>query len=73
MPDAVSAAAGPRPEPLTPQVSRGALENLRARLRATRWPDAPEDAGLISVTSARWSRLTARFLSVAMTWGPFPA
>ena len=35
----------PRPEPFTPQTGPAALEDLRARLRATRWPDAPEDAG----------------------------
>src|SRR5919106_3609312 len=40
MPDASS-----RPVPFTPQTAPGALEDLRARLRATRWPDAPEDAG----------------------------
>jgi len=40
MPDAL-----PRPEPFTPQTAPAALEDLRARLRATRWPDTPEDAG----------------------------
>ncbi|MET0789860.1 MAG: epoxide hydrolase family protein [Cellulomonas sp.] len=35
----------PRPEPFTLQTAPGALDDLRARLRATRWPDAPEDAG----------------------------
>lgn len=34
-----------RPEPFTARASSAALEDLRARLRATRWPDAPEDAG----------------------------
>src|SRR5690242_6435032 len=45
VPDASSPAAGPRPEPFVPQTAPAALEDLRARLRATRWPDAPEDAG----------------------------
>jgi hypothetical protein len=40
MPDAAG-----RPEPFTPQTAPAALEDLRARLRATRWPDTPEDAG----------------------------
>src|SRR6478609_4859829 len=40
MPDAAG-----RPEPFTPQTAPAAIEDLRARLRATRWPDAPEDAG----------------------------
>src|ERR1700684_3787943 len=35
----------PRPEPFTPKADPAALEDLRARLRGTRWPDAPEDAG----------------------------
>lgn len=35
----------PRPEPFTLRTAPGALEDLRARLRATRWPDAPEGAG----------------------------
>ena len=36
--------ASPRPQPFTPRVDPAALEDLRARLRATRWPDVPEDA-----------------------------
>lgn len=34
-----------RPEPFAPKASAAALDDLRARLHATRWPDAPEDAG----------------------------
>jgi hypothetical protein len=41
MPDAPSSAA----EPFIPQADAAALEDLRGRLRATRWPDAPEEAG----------------------------
>ncbi|MFE6489200.1 epoxide hydrolase N-terminal domain-containing protein, partial [Streptomyces sp. NPDC057757] len=37
--------ASPRLEPFIPQTEPAALEDLRTRLRATRWPDAPEDAG----------------------------
>ncbi|WP_236794438.1 epoxide hydrolase family protein [Amycolatopsis sp. GM8] len=33
------------PEPYRPRADPAALEDLRARLRATRWPDTPEDAG----------------------------
>jgi pimeloyl-ACP methyl ester carboxylesterase len=40
MPDAL-----PRSEPFAPQTDPAALDDLYARLRATRWPDAPEDAG----------------------------
>ncbi|MEU3065122.1 epoxide hydrolase [Streptomyces subrutilus] len=35
----------PRPEPFSASATPAALDDLRARLRATRWPDAPEDAG----------------------------
>ena len=31
--------AAPRPGPFTPQTTAAALEDLRARLHATRWPD----------------------------------
>ena len=40
MPDVPS-----HPERFTPQTAPTTIEDLRARLRATRWPDAPEDAG----------------------------
>jgi hypothetical protein len=32
-------------EPFRVRAGVGEIEDLRARLRATRWPDAPEDAG----------------------------
>lgn len=34
----------PVPEPFTPRASTADLADLRARLRATRWPDCPDDA-----------------------------
>ena len=37
--------APPRPEPFTAHTDPAALDELRTRLRATRWPDAPQDAG----------------------------
>ncbi len=40
MPDALSG-----PQRFHPRADPDALEDLPARLRATRWPDAPEDAG----------------------------
>ncbi|MFE2109497.1 epoxide hydrolase family protein [Kitasatospora sp. NPDC059463] len=33
------------PEPFSPRATPAELNDLRARLRATRWPDAPQDAG----------------------------
>jgi pimeloyl-ACP methyl ester carboxylesterase len=35
----------PRPEPFTERAAPADLDDLRARLRGTRWPDAPRDAG----------------------------
>ncbi|MGI5191317.1 epoxide hydrolase family protein [Promicromonospora sp. CA-289599] len=40
MPDTPAA-----PEPFVSRTAPEAIEDLRARLRATRWPDAPEDVG----------------------------
>ncbi|MFB7267919.1 epoxide hydrolase family protein [Streptomyces nojiriensis] len=40
MPDALTS-----PQPFTQRTDPAAIEDLRARLRGTRWPDAPEDAG----------------------------
>ena len=37
--------AAPRSEPFAPRATPELLADLGARLRATRWPDAPEDAG----------------------------
>jgi pimeloyl-ACP methyl ester carboxylesterase len=37
--------APPHAEPFSPQTPPEALDDLRGRLLATRWPDAPEDAG----------------------------
>ena len=36
--------APPGPEPFAPQTAPAALEDLRVRLRATCWPDVPEEA-----------------------------
>ncbi|MFJ2397948.1 epoxide hydrolase family protein [Streptomyces sp. NPDC087843] len=46
----------PRLEPLTPQTEPAALEDLRTRLRTTRWPDAPEDAGWTLGTDVAYLR-----------------
>ncbi|WP_405798458.1 epoxide hydrolase family protein [Streptomyces sp. NBC_01506] len=37
--------APPHPEPFTARTDPDVLEDLRARLRATRWPDVPQGAG----------------------------
>jgi pimeloyl-ACP methyl ester carboxylesterase len=36
---------GSQPARFSPRTAPAALDELRARLRGTRWPDAPEDAG----------------------------
>ena len=37
--------SSPRVESFTPRTDPAAIEDLRTRLRATRWPDVPESAG----------------------------
>jgi pimeloyl-ACP methyl ester carboxylesterase len=37
--------AQPSPEPFNPQATPAELDDLRTRLRATRWPDAPPETG----------------------------
>src|ERR1039457_6562842 len=68
MPDAPSPVAGPRPEPFTPQTDPAALENLRARLRATRWPDAPEDAGWSLGTDLAYLRELVTYCAHGFNW-----
>jgi hypothetical protein len=43
--------APPRPEPFTARTAPAVLADLRARPRATRWPDAPEDTGAPAFTA----------------------
>ncbi|NIZ92966.1 epoxide hydrolase family protein [Kineococcus rubinsiae] len=43
-------------EPFTERTSPAALADLRSRLRATRWPDAPEDAGWSAGTDLSYLR-----------------
>lgn len=45
-----------RPESYVATTTAAALEDLRARLRATRWPDAPEDAGWALGTDVAYLR-----------------
>src|ERR1039458_10314132 len=68
MPDAPSPVAGPRPEPFTPQTDPAALEDLRARLRATRWPDTPEDAGWARSTALAYLRELVAYWADGFDW-----
>jgi pimeloyl-ACP methyl ester carboxylesterase len=58
----------PRPEPFTPQADPAALEDLRARLRATRWPDAPEDAGWSLGTDLGYLRELVAYWADGFDW-----
>jgi pimeloyl-ACP methyl ester carboxylesterase len=58
----------PRPEPFTAQTAPGVLEDLRARLRATRWPDAPEDAGWSLGTDLGYLRELVAYWADEFDW-----
>src|SRR5581483_2711950 len=57
-----------RPEPFTPRTAPAALEDLRARLRATRWPDAPEDAGWSLGTDFAYLRELVAYWADGFDW-----
>lgn len=57
-----------RPEPFTPQTSPVALEDLRARLRATRWPDVPQDAGWSMGTDVDYLRDLVAYWADGFDW-----
>src|SRR5580704_8017370 len=58
----------PRPEPFSPTADPTALEDLRARLRATRWPDAPEDAGWSLGTDLGYLRQLVAYWASEFDW-----
>ncbi|MFJ3175865.1 epoxide hydrolase family protein [Streptomyces roseus] len=60
--------ASPRPEPFTPRTDPAALEDLRARLRGTRWPDAPEDAGWSFGTDLGYLRELIAYWADGFDW-----
>ena len=60
--------AWPRPEPFAPRADPAVLEDLRARLRATRWPDAPEDAGWSLGTDLDYLRELAAYWADEFDW-----
>src|SRR3954447_1837042 len=57
-----------RPEPFAPQTDPAAIEDLRARLRATRWPDAPEDAGWSMGTDLAYLRELVAYWADGFDW-----
>ncbi|MFD9888167.1 epoxide hydrolase family protein [Amycolatopsis sp. NPDC059027] len=58
----------PRAEPFVPRTAPAVLEDLRARLRATRWPDAPEDAGWSMGTDLGYLRELVAYWADEFDW-----
>ncbi|QQC87465.1 epoxide hydrolase family protein [Streptomyces alfalfae] len=57
-----------RPEPFAPRAEPAVLEDLRARLRATRWPDTPEDAGWSLGADVAYLRELADYWADGFDW-----
>jgi pimeloyl-ACP methyl ester carboxylesterase len=66
--DALPLETPPHPEPFVAPASAAALEDLRARLRATRWPDAPEDAGWSLGTDLDYLRELVAYWADEFDW-----
>ncbi len=60
--------AAPRPVPFSLRTDPAALDDLRARLRATRWPDAPEDAGWSLGTDVDYLRELVAYWADGFDW-----
>ncbi|WP_067456355.1 epoxide hydrolase family protein [Actinomadura macra] len=58
----------PRLDPFTSETKPAALDDLRARLRATRWPDAPEDAGWSLGTDLAYLRELVTYWADGFDW-----
>jgi len=58
----------PGPEPFTLQTAPAALEDLRARLRATRWPDIPDEAGWSLGTDVAYLRELVAYWADGFDW-----
>nr|AGU09825.1 Epoxide hydrolase N terminus [uncultured organism] len=56
------------PQPFTTRATPAALDDLRARLRATRWPDAPEDAGWTLGTDVAYLRELVEYWAEEFDW-----
>ncbi len=55
-------------DPFAPQTEPAVLEDLRTRLRATRWPDAPEDAGWSAGTDVAYLRELVAYWADGFDW-----
>jgi pimeloyl-ACP methyl ester carboxylesterase len=60
--------APPRAEPFTPDTDPAALDDLRTRLRSTRWPDAPQDAGWSLGTDIDYLRELVTYWADEFDW-----
>lgn len=60
--------ARPQPEPFSLQTAPGALADLRARLHATRWPDAPAAAGWSLGTDLDYLRELISYWADGFDW-----
>jgi pimeloyl-ACP methyl ester carboxylesterase len=60
--------APPHLEPFTSQTTTAELEDLRARLRATRWPDAPTDTGWSLGTDLDYLRELVSYWADEFDW-----
>jgi pimeloyl-ACP methyl ester carboxylesterase len=58
----------PTVEPFTPSTPPAALDDLRTRLLATRWPDAPEDAGWALGTDLDYLRELVAYWADGFDW-----
>lgn len=56
------------PQPFAPQASPEAIEDLRARLRATRWPDSPADVGWSLGTDLDYLRELVAYWADGFDW-----
>ncbi|MGY4858717.1 epoxide hydrolase family protein [Cryobacterium sp. AP23] len=60
--------AADSPEPFIATTSAAELDDLRARLRATRWPDAPADAGWSLGTDVAYLRELVDYWAEEFDW-----
>ncbi|WP_104164555.1 epoxide hydrolase family protein [Cryobacterium sp. N22] len=57
-----------QPEPFAPVTARAVIDDLRSRLRATRWPDAPADAGWSLGTDVAYLRELVAYWADGFDW-----
>ncbi|PZF81688.1 epoxide hydrolase family protein [Jiangella anatolica] len=57
-----------QPQPFAPRATAAELDDLRARLRATRWPDAPEDGGWSLGTDVGYLRELVEYWADGFDW-----